>query len=307
MMKCPHCAAEIADGLSACPKCNENLLAHRGPHGAPPPKGPEPRPSPADGAPPPFVPPPPPDTVSCPFCREPISRMAAACPWCKSDLLGGHGVAGPPRPNVPWEDKSLNVFVRWWKTWAGTQFGFDNFWSRVPWSGGHAAPLKFVAFWNLQLLIPMLLCGGPYLAFMMMAVASNPRAGPEPAVATGVIIVCAVLFIPVWFALATYGVYVAAGIYHLFLLMVGGQKGFEATFRAVCYTVGSDLWAFAPVPGLQIVAQVVSRTFAFAHAHQITKGRACVAALLPPLLCCSAIAVSYVAFAAVVIAALPRR
>jgi hypothetical protein len=95
-------------------------------------------------------------------------------------------------------------------------------------------------------------------------------------------------------------VFVAAGILHLMLLMLGGAKrGFEATFRVVCFAEATMLLFVIPVflipfCGLvPVVFCLVLYAIGLAEAHGIGGGQATAAVLLPILLfccCCAGLA-----------------
>jgi hypothetical protein len=98
-------------------------------------------------------------------------------------------------------------------------------------------------------------------------------------------------------------VFVAAGILHLMLLLLGGaRRGFEATFRVVCYSQATMLLLLIPVflvpfCGLAVVAWcLVLYVIGLAQAHQIGYGQALAAVLLPILAlccCCLGLAVTF--------------
>ncbi len=89
-------------------------------------------------------------------------------------------------------------------------------------------------------------------------------------------------------------VFVGAGILHLMLLLLGGaRRGFEATFRVVCFAQATSLLLLIPlflIPfcGLAVVAWTLALyVIGLAQAHQIGHGQSLAAVLLPILaLCC---------------------
>ena len=86
------------------------------------------------------------------------------------------------------------------------------------------------------------------------------------------------------------GVFFGAGILHLMLLLLGGaRRGFEATFRVVCFSQAASLLLLVPFCG-QLVGAVwclVLYVIGLAQAHQIGHGKALAAVLLPiAVLCC---------------------
>ena len=96
--------------------------------------------------------------------------------------------------------------------------------------------------------------------------------------------------------------FVSAGLVHLALIIVGGAKRpFEATFRVACYAGG----ATAVLQLLPIFGTIVASVWNFAcmviglsEVHNIGKGRAAVAVLLPYIVCCGLLLVGVVALVA---------
>ena len=85
------------------------------------------------------------------------------------------------------------------------------------------------------------------------------------------------------------GVFIAAAILHLMLMIVGGaSSGFEATVRVVCYTQTAQLAGIIPFCGgiITLVWTVVLYVTGFSIAHRTTQGKAVLAVLLPVVLCC---------------------
>jgi len=83
--------------------------------------------------------------------------------------------------------------------------------------------------------------------------------------------------------------FVASGIYHLVLLLLGGaNRGFEATFRVVCFGQAADVLVLIPFCGslVAVVYYVVVAIIGLAEAHGTSRGTAAAAVLLPILLAC---------------------
>jgi len=96
-----------------------------------------------------------------------------------------------------------------------------------------------------------------------------------------------IICIPVLIAL---GVFIASGILHLFLMLVGGAKQpFETTFRVVCFAGGSaDPLLVIPFCGGLIAGiwKIVLYCIGFAHAHETDTGRAVLAVIIAVTVCC---------------------
>lgn len=103
----------------------------------------------------------------------------------------------------------------------------------------------------------------------------------------GIGIVFAIILMPLMLVV---GMFIASGILHLCLMIVGGaRKPFETTFRVVCFSSGSTyLLAMIPVCGGMIAAlyNLVLECMGLARAHETEIGKAVMAVLLPILVCC---------------------
>jgi hypothetical protein len=92
------------------------------------------------------------------------------------------------------------------------------------------------------------------------------------------------------------GVFIASGIYHVMLLILGGARhGFEATFRVVCFAEAPYVLMLVPFCGSVIagVWGIVLAVIGLSQTHQIGGGKAAAAVLLPLVLfccCCAGLA-----------------
>ena len=88
--------------------------------------------------------------------------------------------------------------------------------------------------------------------------------------------------------IATIGILMAAAIWHLCLMMVGGARhSFETTFRVTSYVYGS-MMALTALPYVGCVAYIwmlVLLVIGMSKAHEITTGKAMLAVLLPVAVC----------------------
>lgn len=86
------------------------------------------------------------------------------------------------------------------------------------------------------------------------------------------------------------GLFIAAAVFHLCLMIVGGaNRSFETTLRVVAYGSGSaNLFQMIPLCGglIAFIWGIVLDVIGIARAHETTTGRALFAVLLPFFLCC---------------------
>lgn len=196
----------------------------------------------------------------------------------------------PPEsiPVIPWEDPGRSFFdglfetVKLFATAPGEGF------RRMPVTGGIGRPLFYsivvgwvsiavAVFWNVLL-------QGLWMPFLESA-EDLAGMGAMYGLTIGwglMMVVLAPLFVII-------GVFIAAAVLHLMLLIVGGANaGFEATVRVVCYTQTAQLAGIIPFCGgiITLVWTVILYVTGFTTAHRTTQGKAVLAVLLPVVLCC---------------------
>jgi hypothetical protein len=92
--------------------------------------------------------------------------------------------------------------------------------------------------------------------------------------------------------IAIISLFVSSAIYHVMLLLLGGARTFETTFRVVSYSAGSTgLIAIIPFCGglVSAIWQIAAAIIGLARAHEISTGKAAAAVLLPAIICCTVI------------------
>jgi hypothetical protein len=191
-------------------------------------------------------------------------------------------------PVIPWEEPGRSVFDGLFETVKLLALSPADAFRRMPLTGGIGRPLfyaivlgwisiSFAVLWNVLL-------QGMWLPFMQSA-EDLAGVGAMYGITIGwslLMVVLAPLFI-------TIGVFIAAAVLHLMLLMLGGaDKGFEATVRVVCYVNTAQLAGIIPFCGgiIALVWTVVLYVIGFSTAHRTSQGKALVAVLLPVVLCC---------------------
>jgi hypothetical protein len=210
------------------------------------------------------------------------------------------GTAQPPapdtRPVIPFEDRNRSVVDGLFETVKLLATSPSEAFQRMPVTGGIGRPLLFAiaigwigvavnVAWNV-------LFQGAWLPFMQNA-NDVAQMGAAYGFTIGwglVVAVLAPLFIII-------GVFVAAVVFHLMLLIVGGaSRDFETTVRVVCYTQTAQLAGIIPCCGsiIGLVWTIVLYTVGFSTAHQTSQGKALVAIFLPVVLCCAMTAIVFV-------------
>ena len=192
-------------------------------------------------------------------------------------------------PVIPWEDRGRSVFDAFFETIKLLATSPGEAFQRMPITGGIGRPLFYAiaigwigvavgVVWNV-------LFQGVSLPFVR-STEDLAGLGAMYGLTIGWAAMVAVLA-PLFIIIA---VFIASAILHLMLLIVGGgNSGFEATVRVVCYTHTAELAGFIPCCGwiVGLVWTVVLYVIGFSIAHRTTQGKALVAVLLPLVLCCA--------------------
>jgi hypothetical protein len=236
--------------------------------------------------------------MTCPRCGgalpEPPERF---CPHCGAELEA----ATPPEPlltrpqpppRTPWEDRGRIGFVpALVETTQKVLTGPSEFFSSMPVTGGIGGPLLYGILIGTLGVVVAALYREVFQALVGSTFAGLGGSGElqrvMPFVMGGAGLVLQVALAPIFVIL---GLFVVAVIVHLFLLLLGGaRRGFEATFRVMCYSEAAAVINVIPLCGGAIsgVYYLVLAIIGLAAAHGIGKGTAAAAVLLPMvLLCC---------------------
>jgi hypothetical protein len=96
--------------------------------------------------------------------------------------------------------------------------------------------------------------------------------------------------------------FIAAGIYHLCLMLFGAVEssplGFEGTLKAVAYISVANLAQIVPFVGglIAAIASIILLVVGFQQVHRTTQGKAIGAVLLPIVVCCVCVILGAVIF-----------
>ena len=135
---------------------------------------------------------------------------------------------------IAWETKGRNFLVRWWDTTINCLFNPNSTFKTMPVQGGMSAPLTFYFFSVLVIGVVM-----SFAQALSQAVVQSNQNGESPSLAVSLF--CGTPFIIL--LAGFFGIFMAffcSAISHFLLGILGAaNKGFEATFRAVCYSLGS--------------------------------------------------------------------
>jgi hypothetical protein len=206
-----------------------------------------------------------------------------------------------------WERrKELGLVKALTQTWKEVLFNPNVSFLRMKTSGGYAAPFLFnltmVVIYAFFTTIYQVLLSGVFAAAAGAAHnGSNSlnglNVGLPPLLNLGAMIVLIPLLVGFTF--------VNAGITHLCLaLFKGTSRNYEATYRVICYSYSTWIFALVPCAGglVASVWGVVSTIIGLSKVHRTEGWRAAVAVLLPVFVCMGIFIVVYIAIIAAVVA-----
>jgi hypothetical protein len=235
----------------------------------------------------------------CPFCGAALATASAPDSFVSAPVaaatseprLAGREEPSPaaaePKSYVPWEDRQrLGFLPAFSQTWSESVFRPAEFFRRAPKTGNLGAALLYSCligiagsmlslfwtywFWESSPDLERIyqLFGMDYNRALLGYIA---------------------LLVPIFTII---GIFIAAAIYHLCLMLTGANKyGFETTLRGFCYSYGPQLLAVIPQCGglIALIWQIILTVIAWREMHESTTGRVVTAALLPLIFCCGLI------------------
>jgi len=255
----------------------------------------------------------------CPHCHHVLPDTSVGiCPNCGGDpqrpgaAPTGFGAPPGPSPGVPeapalagggpgtpWDQRDRIGFVSAFVETTRQVLGSPGaFFRAMPRSGGIGSPLLYavVVGWiglvaaALYQALFRSIVGSSFAAFRNRPELVSMVAWVESWAGFAAQVVFGAVFVVI-------GVFIAAGVLHLMLLLLGGaRRDFEATFRVVSHAQATSILFLLPFCGQLIggVWSLVLYVIGLAEVHQIGHGRAAAAVLLPLALvcCCCALLVS---------------
>jgi hypothetical protein len=195
---------------------------------------------------------------------------------------------------LPWEIPSSDKAVtRWWETTKAALLSPISAFRKMRVTGGLKAPFIYLLIGTalscvISVLVQILINALAPMLAGSGATAEMGITGLLCAIPIGLVVVVLASALG---ALIT--AFVGGGLMHVCLMLFGGAaRGFEATYRAVCYASGAvNALQVVPILG-SIVALVwgpVVYVIALKEAQKTDYWRAICAFLLPTILCCSVI------------------
>jgi len=262
----------------------------------------------------------------CPLCHHALSDLPAGlCPNCGGDPRAASGppplppgpvaaaapTAAPPparppsgtgaprTPGIPWDERDrIGLVSALVETTREVLTRPGAFFRAMPVTGGLGSPLLYAVIVGWVGLVASAFYQAIFRSVVGSGLGAFGSERPEIAALLGWVegwagFVAQAVFGGVFVVI---GVFIAAGVLHLFLLLLGGaRRDFEATFRVVSFAQATSILFLVPFCG-QFVGglwTLVLYVLGLAEAHQIGHGKAAAAVLLPIVLvccCCGALA-----------------
>ncbi len=177
--------------------------------------------------------------------------------------------------NFPWPPReNESVLDAMADTWKDSVFHPTAFFRRMP--------REFDFGWVLGYYVVIGVVTAGITLFWQMVLGPTPlqrwwvQEGAEPGNP-----VVDFLLSPLWLML---GLYLAAGIVHMFLLLVRGAKhGFGPSVRVFCFSAGPQMFAIVPWIGPAVggIWSLVLTVIGLRETHETTTGKALAALLIP--------------------------
>ena len=256
---------------------------------------------------------------SCPFCGKEFEDDPSVCPHC-GQVIHGSGVEddgakltpppGPPAPpvsqgipapegednrkTVPFEDTSFSFFGGMFETIKLALFQPASFFRDYRFDGGIGRPMVFalvVGWFSIAVRAVWSLLFSASIMSVMSKYIPNSDQLPFDRFGSQFMFSSIGALVSVFIApiLIILGLFIMAGIYHLFLMMVNGAKrGFETTFNVVSYSISARLFMIIPFCGSGVawIYGLVISIIGLPLAHKTEGWKGAFAVLVPFLLCC---------------------
>lgn len=221
----------------------------------------------------------------CPHCGKETNEGQVFCHSCGAKIAQD-SAAGTIRSRTPWEDREQRgALAGLVATLKESLFSPHEFFRKMSVKGGFSDPLVYAMITGMV---------GLMVFYIWQILFKETFQGYMPAdigedglsLFHGMGLAFAAVVLPFFIII---GLFLWSGVLHGILLMVKGAKnGFEATFRAVSYSYGANIFLIIPFCGGLIAAvwNIVLVIIGLKEAHGTSGGKASFAVFFPLILCC---------------------
>ncbi len=243
----------------------------------------------------------------CPHCGKEVTEGQLFCQYCGARLAEEEAApsavaaeaapAAEGREKTPWEDREAGGFFGGlFKTLGGALFHPSEFFKKMPVTGGLTDPLLYALIVGMVGLMFSYFWQFTFKSAMQDMIMPGMQAFGGHPMLQGIGLAILAFCTPFLIIL---GLFVSAGILHLFLMIVrGARAGFEATFRVVAYGYSANIFLVLPFCGGVVAGiwAVVLAIIGLKEAHETTGGKAAFAVFLPVIVCCGLVAIAVAMF-----------
>jgi len=221
----------------------------------------------------------------CPRCQQPLSDPPERfCPSCGAELA-------PAVRSTPWEQRGrIGLLSALVDTTQQVLTRPTEFFRAMPVTGGLGGPLLYGVIVGYVGLVASAIYDAIFQAVAGPRLFGMPHRSELdqflPYFQGGLALVFRIVLGPLVIAV---GLFILSAILHVLLLLFGGApRGFEATFRALCYTQAASAFHLIPFCGwaISFIYMLVLIIVGLSEAHGIGRGRAAAAVLVPLFLFC---------------------
>ena len=209
---------------------------------------------------------------------------AAAAPAPSTPSPAAPAVAAVEQTGLPWDRRQeLGLFNAFIETLKLVLLNPGVAFTQMKTEGGLSEPIIYALIGGSAGFIVYFLFS-VFLSSFGIMFDQNALAGM---MGLGVGTIFMIVLMPLFLAA---GLFIASGVLHLCLMLIGGAtRPFEATFRVVCFAVGSAYTIMiVPFCGGAIAGIwcTVLECIGLSRAHNASTGKAVLAVLLPLIVCC---------------------
>jgi hypothetical protein len=219
------------------------------------------------------------------LAQEAPAGTAGPPPQAVGGTTLNFGTTAAPRAGLPWDDRQQKgFFSAFIETLQMVLTRPAEAFTAMRREGGFGEPLIYAVIGASVGAIVQFLFS---LALHSVGIVANQRNAFAGMAGMGIGSIGFIILFPLVLII---GLFICAGIIHLFLMLVGGAKQpFETTFRVLAFSQGSTgVLQMIPICGGLIAAVwgLIVNCIGLARAHETDTGRVVLAVILAVIICC---------------------
>ncbi len=182
--------------------------------------------------------------------------------------------------------KEAKQKMGFWKTWAKIMFSPNEFFEQLPKEVKYKEP-SFFAIKIQAILIGLFALMFLLLGTIFVGVLSTmaPMVSAFGGAGMGIFFLFLLILFPIALFFGWVMLFVSAGIYHLFVLMLGGKESYQETFKAITYAGAPVLLGIIPYVGfLSFFYILYLEIIGIHHRQKLSIGKSAAVVLIPLVL-----------------------